>query len=221
MSLALDGFALVERAVDISTVEHLKAALAQAAMARSERGGETYGGRNLLRVPAVREALPALRTIAGRELAAVRGLFFDKTEAANWPVPWHQDLTLALAERREAPGWTNWSVKRGIPHAQPPAALLSRMMTMRLHLDDCGPDNGPLRVVAGSHAHGILSRDAIRARGGDEIVVTARAGDVLIMRPLLLHASSPASRPGHRRVLHIEFAPPDLLPPGLAWAQTA
>jgi ectoine hydroxylase-related dioxygenase (phytanoyl-CoA dioxygenase family) len=44
------------------------------------------------------------------------------------------------------------------------------------------------------------------------------AGDALIMRPLLLHASSPARKAHHRRVIHLEFAPADLLPPGLHWA---
>lgn len=221
MSLERDGFVLVERIADAARIEHLKAELAQAQMARAERGGETYGARNLLNVPAVREALPMLRATAGKELAAVRGLFFDKTEQANWPVPWHQDLTLALCERRETPGWSNWSVKRGIHHAQPPAGLLARMVTMRLHLDDCDEGNGPLRLVAGSHAHGILSREEIAAAAASQTVVTARAGDALLMRPLILHASSPARRPSHRRVLHVEFAPPDLLPDGLDWAEAA
>ena len=39
-----------------------------------------------------------------------------------------------------------------------------------------------------------------------------------MMRPLLLHASSPAEKGHHRRVIHLEFAPADLLPPGLRWA---
>jgi ectoine hydroxylase-related dioxygenase (phytanoyl-CoA dioxygenase family) len=94
------------------------------------------------------------------------------------------------------------------------------MVSMRLHLDNCDADNGPLRVITGSHTDGILSRDAIRARtvptGG--AAVLANAGDALFMRPLILHASSAAIRPRHRRVLHLEFAPNDLLPDGLAWA---
>lgn len=36
------------------------------------------------------------------------------------------------------------------------------------------------------------------------------------MRPLLLHASSPAASPGHRRVLHVEYAAAGL-PGGLQW----
>jgi hypothetical protein len=40
------------------------------------------------------------------------------------------------------------------------------------------------------------------------------------MRPLLLHASSPAQRPGHRRVIHLEFAAGEL-PGGLEWHESA
>ena len=96
------------------------------------------------------------------------------------------------------------------------------MVTMRLHLDDCPEDNGPLRVIPGSHADGIFGRDDITTRTkSDALTVTAKAGDALFMRPLLLHASSPAKRPAHRRVLHLEFAPSDLLPYGLDWAFSA
>jgi len=160
-----------------------------------------------------------LREVTGEALHAVRGLFFDKTQGANWPVPWHQDLTLAVKTRHALPGWTNWTVKRGVPHVQPPAEVLTRMITARLHLDDCAADNGALRVIPGSHAGGTLTRkDVDAAKQRDAVTICARAGDALLMRPLLLHASSPAQRPAHRRVLHIEFAPQTLLPGGLAWA---
>jgi ectoine hydroxylase-related dioxygenase (phytanoyl-CoA dioxygenase family) len=224
--LDTDGFVLVENAADARMVAALKSALADAEMARAERGGETFGARNLLGIAAVGEAAKALRAtlhqITGGDVRAVRGLFFDKTEAANWPVPWHQDLTIAEKARRDLPGWTNWTVKRGVPHAQAPAELLSRMITARLHLDDCGMENGPLRVIPGSHANGTLARkDVDAAKRGEAVTVCAKAGDVLLMKPLLLHASSPAQSPTHRRVLHLEFAPTSLLPGELAWADEA
>ena len=90
------------------------------------------------------------------------------------------------------------------------------MVTIRLHLDDCPAENGALRVIPGSHRRGQLPRDEIEASvNGEAQTVTALAGDVLFMRPLLLHASSSATAPRHRRVLHLEFAPTDLLPSGL------
>jgi ectoine hydroxylase-related dioxygenase (phytanoyl-CoA dioxygenase family) len=221
MSLERDGFLLIEHLFGPQTINTLKTVFADAEIARSERRGETFGARNILAMPEVIEVArdPRLRLLLGPDMRAVRGIFFDKTPGANWPVAWHQDLTLALRERRDAEGWSNWTLKRGVTHVQAPPAVLDRMVTMRLHLDDCDEDNGPLRVIAGSHISGVLPRAEVarRTREGDH-TVAARAGDALLMKPLILHASSPARVPSHRRVLHLEFTPPYLLPADLEWA---
>ena len=93
------------------------------------------------------------------------------------------------------------------------------MLTIRIHLDECGPDNGPLRVVPRSHIHGVLEADASRALRDmhGETTCTVSVGGALLMRPLILHASSASTRPEHRRVLHFEYAAADL-PQGLQWA---
>jgi ectoine hydroxylase-related dioxygenase (phytanoyl-CoA dioxygenase family) len=138
----------------------------------------------------------------------VRSILFDKTTESNWGVPWHQDLTVAVGERREIPRFVGWSVKDGIYHAQAPREVLDQMLTIRIHLDDCGRENGPLRVLPGTHKHGWLDADGInraKAEVLEHVCVVGCAGAV-VMRPLLLHASSRATRPGHRRVLHLEFA---------------
>jgi ectoine hydroxylase-related dioxygenase (phytanoyl-CoA dioxygenase family) len=100
----------------------------------------------------------------------------------------------------------------------PPREILEQMLALRLHIDDCGPDNGPLRVLPGSHRHGRLAPDAILAlrKSTPEKICTASAGDLLAMKPLLLHASSIATAPSHRRVIHIEFANSEL-PSPLRW----
>jgi ectoine hydroxylase-related dioxygenase (phytanoyl-CoA dioxygenase family) len=180
--------------------------------------------RNALDLPAAREVVAAgpLRELARAALGpgafATRAILFDKTPEANWPVPWHQDLSVAVRGRADVPGWGPWSDKAGVPHVQPPAAVLERMATTRLHLDDCGPENGPLLVLPGTHRRGRLS-----ARNTEDQLARqppaaclASAGDVLLLRPLLLHASGKATRPGHRRVLHVEWATENL-PPGLEW----
>lgn len=101
--------------------------------------------RNLLKLPEVERFSASsklanyLRPLLGANFRATRGIFFDKTEGANWPVLWHQDLSLAVKEKCDLPGWTLWSLKRGVPHVQPPAGVLARMITVRLHLDDCPP----------------------------------------------------------------------------------
>ena len=224
-SLNQQGFCLVEGVISSAQAEMLRAWSEEAELARSERGGETYGARNLLGFPLIRgtAALPSITSclspVLGAGFRLVRGLFFDKTPGANWPVAWHQDLSLAVRQQHDLPGWGNWSVKSGVPHVQAPPEILGRMVTLRLHLDDCPADNGALRVLPGSHCKGLLSREAI----GDlteapATTIAALAGDGLLMRPLLLHASSPAKVPAHRRVLQLEFAPAGLLPAPLAWA---
>jgi hypothetical protein len=43
-----------------------------------------------------------------------------------------------------------------------------------------------------------------------------KSGGAVVMRPLLLHSSTTAATPRHRRVLHFEYAAVDL-PRGLKW----
>ena len=193
------------------------------------REGEVYGVRDLLsQVPEVRQiaespqVMEIVTAVIGSRAFAVRGLFFDKTPTANWNLPWHQDVTIAAKERREVAGFGPWTLKAGIPHAHAPAELLARMITVRLHLDTCGTDNGPMRVLPGSHAHGRLSDKELhswtaRAR---ELAVDCEvpAGGAVVMRPLILHASAAATGEGHRRVIHLEYAAEEL-PGGLEWHQ--
>lgn len=107
------------------------------------RNGAAYGGRNLLNSTAIVEvaAVPAVRRLVdpvlGRSARPVRGLFFDKTPEANWPVLWHQDLSLAVDQKPDLDGWGPSSMKAGVWHVQPPAEILATMLTVRLHLDDC------------------------------------------------------------------------------------
>jgi ectoine hydroxylase-related dioxygenase (phytanoyl-CoA dioxygenase family) len=215
----------VPNVIDAQRVIDLIAMIGDADFSRSQRGDALYGARNILAVPQIAAlaqddaVLSLARAIIGTGCRAVRGIFFDKTPGANWPVAWHQDLTLAVAERREIAGWTNWSVKAGVPHVQPPAEILERMVTLRLQLDDCGADNGPLRVLPGSHRLGRIAAGRLASLRGQivEHVCAAPAGSALAFKPLLLHASSPAKTPRHRRVIHLEYAPEDLLPPQLRW----
>src|ERR1700677_81914 len=152
--------------------------------------------------------LDLVRPRLPREPVPVRTIYFDKSPDANWLVAWHQDLTLAVRERAEVPGFEPWSNKEGVPHVQPPAELLEQMLTVRLHLDNCDEENGALRVLPGSHRHGKLSPARIRelrAQSSDYLCVVP-SGGALIMKPLLLHASGRSLSNAHRRILHIEYA---------------
>lgn len=218
-SLPHDGFEIVESVLSHEELEKLRRAVAE--LPSRHRGGM----RNLLQnseavaVMANSVSIKALADAAlGTEAFPVRALLFDKAPAANWKVPWHQDTAIAVAERVEVSGFIGWSIKDGVTHVHPPVEILERMVALRIHLDDGGPDNGPLRVLPGSHRHGKLDDAEIERwrQTTAEVSCCAMQGDVLAMRPLLLHASSPAKTPSHRRVIHLEYACGGL-PNGLRW----
>jgi len=217
------GFSLISRALSADEIESLREETS--CLTNRHRGG----ARNLLSQSSLISSLArqhSVKQIADQALDAdafpVRALFFDKVAEANWKVPWHQDIAIAIQKRIETPGFTGWSEKDGVPHVHPPASILAGMIAVRLHLDDCGSDNGPLRVIPGSHTQGILTTEQIDAarKQTPEVTCSAKAGDVLALRPLLLHASSPALFPSHRRVIHIEYACRPL-PHGLQWFEQA
>jgi ectoine hydroxylase-related dioxygenase (phytanoyl-CoA dioxygenase family) len=200
-----DGFAVVNDVLASSAIDTLCDQLADAG----------HGVRNLFdRVPQTRILVtePAIAarvaSILGEDAFAVRAILFDKLEGKNWHVGWHQDQAIAINKQVEAKGFGPTSVKHGVPHTRASAEVLQRMLAVRVHLDDCDADNGPLRCVPTSHTLGRLDPHetlAHKERLG-EVTCTVSRGGVLLMRPLCLHASSPAKSPRHRRVIHIEFA---------------
>jgi ectoine hydroxylase-related dioxygenase (phytanoyl-CoA dioxygenase family) len=225
-ALKAQGFAVVPAVLDRDEITALISALETLNEGDSiRRKGGVFAVRNLLvACPAIRDLAqsPKVREIASSILSdqafPVRGILFDKTPDANWLVPWHQDVTIAVAEKHEVEGFGPWSVKAGLLHVQPPAQVLERMLSIRIHLDPCGEENGALKVLPGSHRCGrIPEQDAIRMGAESSVTICAvSAGDALLMRPLLLHSSSSATKPDHRRVIHLDFAA-NKLPSPLRW----
>ena len=208
------GYAVVEDVLDSAAVDEL--ILLTAEVASRGRGGtrNLLDGAEFRKLAASRVLRDLVEPVLGCRCWAVRALYFDKTPESNWKVPWHQDLVIAVGERVEgAAGYGAWSVKAGVPHVEPPVEILARMLAVRIHLDDCGLENGPLRVKPGSHRLGRLTGNE-QIDGGVSCCV--RRGGVILMRPLLLHASSAAESPAHRRVIHIEYAAGEL-PGGVQW----
>jgi hypothetical protein len=189
------------------------------------RRGGVFAVRNLLDVsPEVRELAHSsklrvlVEPILGINFTPVRGILFDKIADANWKVPWHQDVTIAVEERVEAEDFGPWSMKAGVLHVQAPARVLESMISVRLHLDSCMEANGALRVIPGSHRRGRIPEEAIASmrEKSPERICEVRVGGALLMRPLLLHASSASLVPEHRRVIHLDFASA-VLPNGMRW----
>lgn len=222
---ARDGYFIQEGVLSTEEVEQLRDAVATIPDGNAvRRKGGVYGVRNLLEIcPGVQELArhPQVRQfvspILGDRAFAVRAILFDKIPDANWSLFWHQDNVVSVDARKDARGYAGWSCKAGVWQVQRPVHVLARMIAVRIHLDDCGVDNGPLRVLPGSHQFGWLDEqlDEWKQRVA-EVVCEVRCGGVVAMRPLTLHASSPARSPSHRRVIHIEYAC-DELPEGLDW----
>jgi ectoine hydroxylase-related dioxygenase (phytanoyl-CoA dioxygenase family) len=149
--------------------------------------------------------------ILGERSFPFRATLFEKSAISNWLVVWHQDTALPLRERVEVPGWGPWSVKEKIDYAHAPAGTLSQVLALRIHLDDSSADNGPLRVLPGTHVLGVLSDDETHALASriTPVDCTAAKGGVVAMRPLLVHSSSKSRCEMRRRVLHIEYASAD------------
>lgn len=154
-------------------------------------------------------------------LRPVRSILFDKTASENWPVLWHQDLTIAVIEEKAATGYSIWSHKDGSPHVQPPVELLENMVTIRLHLDDATAANGALRVIPGSHCNGKISPNDIKSYHKEDVTTCeCLTGDVLLMSPLLLHSSQRSENPTRRRVIHLEYARDEDLDKNLEWFES-
>jgi hypothetical protein len=224
-----DGYQLVKAAVaDGPISEWLRAAtrrMESAPEGQVTRHGEPYAMRGIVAqcpyiAACIRETiLPRLiRPILGAEAKLVRSLLLDKTPDNNWGVPWHRDLTIAVKEKQDVPGFAGWRQKGEGWYVEPPFELLHKMVTVRVHLDDCLASDGPLSVVPGSHSWPALKWEALcdRAKTADALEVHAHHGDALLMRPLLVHSSNRALKPSHRRVLHLEFCA-EKLPGGLEW----
>jgi ectoine hydroxylase-related dioxygenase (phytanoyl-CoA dioxygenase family) len=204
-----EGFTIIEAVLDGTEVAELARTLETSDLARSRAGA-----RHLMNHPAVCAVAvdPRMVAIAGRFLGETaipyKATLFDKSPARNWLVSWHQDTVLPLCERREVPEWGPWSIKGGVTYAFAPASAVAQVVALRLHLDDSRADNGPLRVLPGTHTLGLLKESNI-ARLTTEVPsvdCTVPAGGVVVMRPLIVHASSKVDSDLPRRVPHIEYA---------------
>jgi len=208
-----DGFAIIPSCLDDSSIKRLSESL----------DDTQYGQRNLLREPIIQELARSqevrrvIAPVLGPNCFAIKGILFNKTQKSNWKVPWHQDLTITVHDRIEAEGFGPWTIKGGVVNVQPRADVLRGILAIRIHLDANDNQNGPLRVIPGSHNHGRLAAEQIASwdKSGAVTCLVPRGG-ALLMRPLILHASSACQLPKSRRIIHLEYSSADL-PSGLRW----
>jgi len=203
------GFAIIPGILEPKEVDGLLDVFRSVDLPRSRAGV-----RHAMSLPAVAAAardaqlMEIARETLGTEAFPFRATLFDKSPATNWLVVWHQDTALPLQERLEAPGWGPWSIKGGVTYAHAPASALSQVLALRVHLDDSTAENGPLRVLPGTHTLGVLTDEALHLLSKQVAPVdcVVPQGGVLAMRPLIVRASSKSQSDAPRRVLHIEYA---------------
>jgi ectoine hydroxylase-related dioxygenase (phytanoyl-CoA dioxygenase family) len=215
------GFAIIPNIFTANDFVPLMSELSGESLKRSRAGM-----RHALSLPSVANLARDMRllriaeTIVGSGGFPFRATLFEKSGRSNWLVAWHQDTALPLQEQRDTFGWGPWSVKDGVVYAHAPANALSRVLAIRVHLDNSTQDNGPLRVLPGTHNQGVLTDEEIHSlsvnRSMEECLVPI--GGILVMRPLLVHASSKARNQISRRVLHIEYAASTRIGDGLELA---
>jgi ectoine hydroxylase-related dioxygenase (phytanoyl-CoA dioxygenase family) len=215
------GFAIIPAVLADPDISKLEQAFASADVRRSKAGV-----RHALKHSPVAEMahderlLEIARRVLGTGAVPFRATLFDKSPNSNWLVVWHQDTALPLCEKHETPGWGPWSVKEGVIYAHAPATALAQVLALRIHLDDSMADNGPLRVLPGTHKMGVLSDDTIHELAEEVTSVDCLVpkSGVLAMRPLIVHASSKSRSEMPRRVLHVEYAASRFIENGLELA---
>src|SRR5712691_6238463 len=156
-----NGYQIVPHVLARDECDQLIGRLSAADVVRSRAGA-----RHLLSLPEVEDVandpriVDTIRDALGSAPVPFRATLFEKTQATNWLIAWHQDTALPLEERFEAPGWGPWSMKAGLHYAHAPAWAMGRVVAVRIHLDESGSNNGSLRVLPGSHRLGVLTAQA-------------------------------------------------------------
>ncbi len=216
LTLANDGAQLF-RAAALPVIVELLSVLAE--LPTDQAGVRISGLPALCPYLATDGAIGAVASRAlGTDARAVRAILFDKSQGTNWSLAWHQDRTICVRERVEMEGFGPWSIKAGLHHVAPPFELLSRMVTLRVHLDDVPDTNAPLLIAPGSHRFGCVPVDQVAgivARSAT-MACLAETGDVWAYSTPILHASAAATQPARRRVLQVDYSA-DALPGQLEW----
>lgn len=159
-----------------------------------------------------------IKTNFGEDYFITKSIYFDKPEKSNWFVAYHQDLTISVNKKIELENFENWTVKQNQFAVQPPVAILENNFTIRIHIDKTTKDNGALKVINNSHSKGILRIEKLDFVKEKETICEVQKGGIMIMKPLLFHASNKTTNNERRRVIHIEFSKQEL-PEGLEWSE--
>ncbi|SFC69976.1 Predicted DNA-binding transcriptional regulator YafY, contains an HTH and WYL domains [Algibacter lectus] len=190
-----------------------------------EHNEQAFGMREVLKkIPKLKDTLfnknfKKLIKSIDKDVFLTKAIYFDKSPKDNWYVTWHQDVPINVLEKIEVDGFKSWTNKKGVISVCPPENISKNTFSIRIHLDDTTNKNGALKVIPGSH-NKRLNDEEIKLISNNSIpfISEIAAGGVQLIKPLLLHASSPTIVQKRRRVLHLEFSSIKL-PNGLQYAE--
>ena len=159
-----------------------------------------------------------IATNFGENYFITKSIYFDKPENSNWFVSYHQDLTISVNKKIEIENFENWTNKQNQFAVQPPKEILENNFTIRIHLDKTTKENGALKVLNKSHKKGIYRTENVNIENETETICEVEKGGIMIMKPLIFHASNKTTNNERRRVIHIEFSN-QILPNELEWSE--
>ncbi len=225
--ISQDGFAIVENVYSNEEIDGLISCISKADTSQPtfRKTNDLFAVRQFLKaVPTSLNKIfnsrlqELIEQTFGDDFFVVKSIYFDKPGDSNWFVPYHQDLTISVDKRLKLDGYGPWTTKQNQFAVQPPLKILEDNFTIRIHLDEANGENGALRVVPTSHLKSTYRAEKIDWNEESEFQCHVKAGGVMFMKPLLLHASNRTTNGMKRRVIHIEFSRSEL-PGDLNWSE--
>ena len=113
---------------------------------------------------------------------------------------------IKVQERFDSDGWGPWSVKGDVIHVQPPVSVISKVLAIRLHLDDCPADSGALRYTRQPPTWIPEPRANKESTGRTGSGLPGSKGRRISDEPITLAFLAPSKSPNSRRVIHLESA---------------
>lgn len=208
------GYAIVPGVFSLKEVEAIKALIknTDSSKATFRKSDDLFAIRQFLKeIPGVVDLIlnksfeTIINTLFGDDYFIIKSIYFDKPGASNWYVSYHQDLTISVDKKSNAEGFGPWTVKQNQFAVQPPIEFLENNFTVRIHLDDTDEHNGALRVIPGSQKEGVWRINSVDLTTQKEEICRVPTGGIMLMHPLLMHASGRTTNNKQRRVIHIEF----------------
>ncbi|GEN76101.1 phytanoyl-CoA dioxygenase family protein [Chryseobacterium hagamense] len=226
-TIAENGFTVINRIFSDNEIQRISEVIRNTDSSKEtfRKSEDLFAIRQFLKeIPGLRDLIfnekmkTVIRERFGDRYFVVKSIYFDKPETSNWYVAYHQDLTISVDQKKPMEGFGPWTARQSRFAVQPPLDILENIYTIRIHLDDTDENNGALKVVPGSHAKGIYRPETIDWSKETEEICPVEKGGIMIMKPLILHASNRTTNGNRRRVIHIEFSEREL-PAGLNWAE--